>query len=600
MRRLYIPAIVFCLITIALLGAPVNRSFIASADVSDGEKMAMYSKPAVVRIYVGPEGTFVYKHLNGSVQSYAYNYVVSGSGFFISSNGYIATNAHVTKMWHDGEDKAKDLLVTQFIFAAGRSFYNIDPRSMTQAQYNAIREHIVGLNNFTVYHLVVIPDGTALPFEDKPSGYGAPTGDSESAKDVSIIKIEVKNAPVLILGDSDTVKVSDPDTVIGYPGVADFGEFKGFMSPKSQLEATFTYGHISANKSLASGAPVLQTDANIDHGNSGGPVLNAEGNVIGLATFGKDAQHGFVVTSNTAKEFVQAVGATNKMGLTDNLYREGLDLYWQSKYKLAMAKFEEVKRLFPQHSEVDRLIQSSEQAITEGKDASGISAGWLVGGALVVLFLIVAVIVIAVVVFLLLRRRGKSKSAPAATAVKPALGPSPAMSSTTAKPTPYSPAPYSPSPTPSGATPYATPSPSSPAPRPPMPNLAALGNPGDKTIDLSATIAIPSVDTAPTSYGSIRFISGALTGQRFEIKAEGACIGRDSSLAQIVITDPRISKRHVWIGVKNGCVFIADQGSRNGTFLNDPKSPRVTETNLKVGDTVILGESDVARFEYQM
>ena len=46
-------------------------------------------------------------------------------------------------------------------------------------------------------------------------------------------------------------------------------------------------------------------------------------------------------------------------------------------------------------------------------------------------------------------------------------------------------------------------------------------------------------------------------------------------------------------------MVITDQGSRNGTFLNDPKSERITEAVLNPGDTVILGESDVARFEYE-
>ena len=102
------------------------------------------------------------------------------------------------------------------------------------------------------------------------------------------------------------------------------------------------------------------------------------------------------------------------------------------------------------------------------------------------------------------------------------------------------------------------------------------------------------------SYGSIQFVSGVLNGQKFEIKPEGCAIGRDGSVAQIVIADPRISKRHLWIGVREGRVAITDEGSRNGTFLNDPKSPRITEAFLSPGDTVILGESDVARFEYQM
>jgi pSer/pThr/pTyr-binding forkhead associated (FHA) protein len=120
------------------------------------------------------------------------------------------------------------------------------------------------------------------------------------------------------------------------------------------------------------------------------------------------------------------------------------------------------------------------------------------------------------------------------------------------------------------------------------------------TIDLSRTVALTADDNAfPQNYGSIQFVSGPLSGQRFNIKADGDFIGRDGGSAQIVIGDPRISKRHVWIGVKNGQVVITDQNSRNGTFVNDPRSERVTETPLNSGDTVILGESDVARFEYQ-
>jgi len=119
------------------------------------------------------------------------------------------------------------------------------------------------------------------------------------------------------------------------------------------------------------------------------------------------------------------------------------------------------------------------------------------------------------------------------------------------------------------------------------------------TVDLSRTIAITSDgDTFKPDYGSIKFVSGPLLGQQFDVKADGDFIGRDGGSSQIVIGDPRISKRHLWIGVKAGRVVIADQNSRNGTFVNDPKSARVTEAPLNTGDVVILGESDVARFEY--
>ena len=226
------------------------------------------------------------------------------------------------------------------------------------------------------------------------------------------------------------------------------------------------------------------------------------------------------------------------------------------------------------------------QAITEGNERSGIPVGWLIVGVLVVLFLILAVIVIAVVIFLIMRRRSKAQSAPRALADMSASAvASPAPVSVPEAARPASPPPSTPLSTPNAAA---------------VPAEPAFASENAMTVDLSRTIAIaPEADTAPIVYGSIKFVSGALAGQQFDVKPDGCCVGRDSTLSQIVIPDPRISKRHVWIGVRDGRVTIADQGSRNGTFVNDPKSQRVTEAVLNPGDTVILGESDVARFEYQ-
>lgn len=121
---------------------------------------------------------------------------------------------------------------------------------------------------------------------------------------------------------------------------------------------------------------------------------------------------------------------------------------------------------------------------------------------------------------------------------------------------------------------------------------------GSLDFDPSRTVAITRENTVTISYGYIKFVSGVLAGQQFDVDPEGAYIGRESTLSQIVVPDPRISKRHLWLGVRDGLVRIVDQDSRNGTFVNDPKSDRITESTLTSGDTVILGESDVARFEY--
>ncbi|HXS00392.1 MAG TPA: trypsin-like peptidase domain-containing protein [Pyrinomonadaceae bacterium] len=575
MRRLLFVATGAFLLAVTLL--PMQPRFVVHA-VSDGERLAMYSKPAVVRIIDGVIGKIWFQPPGYQGQSFDVSSIALGSGFFISSNGYIATNAHVVTTTHDGEDKAKQALLWQLVQQIAKQIGK-DPRSLNTSFIN---EHSQ-LQSFQLIHHVIIPDGTALPFEIKQ--YGAPTGEgNDQGKDVSIIKIEVKNAPILKMADSDKVQLQDHVTVIGYPGAADTFN-SGLLSSKSSLEATINDGKISAKKQASSGAPILQTSTAATHGNSGGPVLNDANEVIGLLTFRGDTINGqevsgfsFIVPSNTVMEYVKSAGSTNDLGPTDTLYREGLGYYWDGYYSSAIPKFEEVKRLFPQHSEVDRLVQSSQQAKAEGKEKSSFPV-WIVIVVVIVLLLILLLIIIAVVGVIIAKKRKKSKAGPATPDAKAHRPPTPA------------PVPPPPAPVPSPVV-------HSPAPPPPMPHV--VGADHGMTVDLSRTVALNTADDVfPKSWGSIKFVSGPLMGQEFKVDSEGGYIGRDGGSSQIVIADPRISKRHLWIGVRNGRVVIEDQNSRNGTFVNDPRSARVTETSLNSGDTVILGESDVARFEYQ-
>jgi len=582
MRRLLFVVIGAFFIASAVL--PTQTAFVVRA-VSDGERLAMYSKPAVVRLIDGAAGQILFQPPGYQGQVYNVSSIALGSGFFISPNGYIATNAHVVSTTHDGEDKAKQALFYQLVQQIAHQ-YNKDPRSLNTQFIDQYSQ----LQSFQLFHHVIIPDGSAFPFEIK--SYGAPTGEgNDQGKDVAVVKIEVKNAPIMKLADSEKVQLQDHVTVIGYPGAADTFN-SGLLSSRSALEATINDGKISAKKQASSGAPILQTNTAATHGNSGGPVIADNNEVIGLLTFRGDTVNGqevsgfsFIVPSNTVMEYVKSAGATNEESATDRSYREGLDFYWNQYYSSAIPKFEEVKRLFPQHSEVDRLIQSSQQAKAEGKERSSFPL-WIVGVILGVLFILLLIIlIIAIVIFMMRRRKKKAAGSPGAAgedkrhpAPSPAHSPSPAVASQ--NPGTHRPAPPPPPPPPAPA---------------PMPVMGDQG----MTVDLSRTVAITADgDSFPKNYGSIQFVSGPLSGQKFQIRADGEYIGRDGGSSQIVIGDPRISKRHLWIGVKNGRVVIEDQNSRNGTFVNDPKSARVTERPLNTGDTVILGESDVARFEF--
>ena len=130
------------------------------------------------------------------------------------------------------------------------------------AMVSAIAQRAV-LRSLTPIHVVITPDGSAFPFEIK--AFGAPVG---QGKDVAIIKIEVKNAPVLKFGDSDKVQLQDHISVFGYPAqpIPKRAEplvrvFSRAPSPTADL----------SSKASADGAPVLQVSAPATHGNSAVP-----------------------------------------------------------------------------------------------------------------------------------------------------------------------------------------------------------------------------------------------------------------------------------------------------------------------------------------
>lgn len=130
---------------------------------------------------------------------------------------------------------------------------------------------------------------------------------SEPSADLSLLEVErvPEGAKVALLTDSDRVRVGQQVIVIGAPyglgRTMSVGWISGRHAP-STLDGTFRL------------AEFFQTDAAINTGNSGGPMFDAEGRVIGVVSHmisksGGSEGLGFVVTSRTVRERVIEVGA---------------------------------------------------------------------------------------------------------------------------------------------------------------------------------------------------------------------------------------------------------------------------------------------------
>ncbi len=120
------------------------------------------------------------------------------------------------------------------------------------------------------------------------------------------------------------------------------------------LEPTVTQGVISAKRTLRTGVEVLQSDAAINHGNSGGPAYNEKGEVIGIATFGAGPETGveaikFLMPINLGKQFMKELNVENEHSAIEAKYAEALSAFWGRDCRKAIARMKEVLSLYPGH-----------------------------------------------------------------------------------------------------------------------------------------------------------------------------------------------------------------------------------------------------------
>lgn len=171
----------------------------------------------------GTSGKTVYERVNPSVFCITVqteDNTLSGSGFFIGSDGTAVTNYHVI----DGIKSAK----------------------------------------------VKLYDGEEYEV-DKILGH-------DTVRDIAIIHVNASKTPYVKLADSDRISTGDKVYAIGYPESFVLGS----------LDSTMTDGIISKTSYSVGGVRYIQSTVDITHGNSGGVLLNAKGEVIGITTAGID------------------------------------------------------------------------------------------------------------------------------------------------------------------------------------------------------------------------------------------------------------------------------------------------------------------------
>src|SRR5204863_1360496 len=134
-------------------------------------------------------------------------------------------------------------------------------------------------------------------------------------KDVAIIHAPFTDTPSVQLGDSANVQQQDELTIIGFPGNADVNQ----NSLNDVLTLSINKIIVSAIKTTASGAKVIQVGGNVEHGDSGGPALDSNGNVVGVVSFGLNSPNSpgstsFLQSSNSAQELITSLNLDTTPG----------------------------------------------------------------------------------------------------------------------------------------------------------------------------------------------------------------------------------------------------------------------------------------------
>ncbi len=309
----------------------------------------------------------------------------SGSGFFITGDGYVATNCHLIE-----SDNA--FIRRQFILTAFQQITDANIQGLENAWAAKFTEQQKSLlyNTFASIYTRLFPMSLYDLKKNIFVAYRTDQGDDKGditrklasvivkgspmpGKDVAILKIDGDSSlPTLKIDGGELPNVGEQLFVYGYPGPATNNEY---VSAASAIEPTLTTGIVSAVKKSVNGWPVIQMDASINHGSSGGPVCNNQGEVIGLTTFGSLENSGglaaglnFAIPVTILDEYIDSAGISPTQSKSTQYFLEGLGFYNKKYYHKALNSFEKTKTLNRFYPTVDRYILISKARIKKGED----------------------------------------------------------------------------------------------------------------------------------------------------------------------------------------------------------------------------------------
>jgi serine protease Do len=310
-----------------------------------------------------------------------------GTGFFLTGNGYVATNCHLI-------DREDAFIRRQFILAAFRQIteasitaletswathFTEQQRSLLYNTYASVYSRLFSMVLYdlrkTIYVVYRVDNEGGPPDTVKKAADIVIKGQPMPGKDIAILKIaDGDQLPVLKLAPELLPRVGEQLFVYGYPGPVTNNDF---VSAASAIEPTLTTGIVSAIKQSVGNWPVIQMDANINHGSSGGPVCNENGEVVGLTTFGSLENTGglaaglnFAVPVSILNEYLDSAAVNPAPSEASRRFAHALDTYDQHRYSTALREFRAVQQLNAHYPGIYTYIGDCQAMIKAGKGSA--------------------------------------------------------------------------------------------------------------------------------------------------------------------------------------------------------------------------------------
>ena len=307
------------------------------------------ASPAVVRI-----ATLYSAHVTLSAcgitatlpASGAYTVGGLGSGAFVSAHGDILTADHVVDI--DRQSLDASIFEGQRSSADVATFLNTACHPSVPVTPNDVASGIVQFNGFpftigyssrrvlvwrSTSYLGAISAGQAGEAVDLLSGLlKAPYNEASVVKfssftddDIALIHVGLTDTPNIQLDPSSQLAVEDSLAVIGFPGN---GDVNG--DPTNLLTPSVNNVSVSALKRNDNGSQLIQVGGNVEHGDSGGPVLDTAGRIVGIVSFGGPDIQGitaFLRSSDSALTLLNLAHIDQTPGTFQKLWQQAFADY---------------------------------------------------------------------------------------------------------------------------------------------------------------------------------------------------------------------------------------------------------------------------------